>query len=205
MSSNEYHFISHWRVESTLEEVSAVIGNGLDLVRWWPAVYLEVKELEKGDEKGIGKVIDLYTKGWLPYTLRWRFKVTESHAPHGFSIEAKGDFVGRGIWTFAQDGKYVNIIYDWKIQAEKPLLKYFSFVMKPIFAANHRWAMQKGEESLKLELQRRHAKSREELARIPAPPKPTTTSTIPITLGMLGASGAIVALIVLISKTLKHK
>jgi len=45
--------------------------------------------------------------------------------------------------------------------------------MKPIFAANHRWAMQKGEESLKLELARRHASNADELARIPAPPQPT--------------------------------
>jgi len=45
--------------------------------------------------------------------------------------------------------------------------------MKPIFSANHHWAMAKGEESLKLELARRHATSAEELARIPAPPQPT--------------------------------
>jgi hypothetical protein len=50
------------------------------------------------------KLVDLYTKGWLPYTLRWQFRVTESRSPYGFTIEALGDFVGRGIWTFAQDG-----------------------------------------------------------------------------------------------------
>jgi len=54
-------------------------------------------------------VIDLYTKGWLPYTLRWQFRVTESNPPLGFTIEAWGDFVGRGIWTFEQDGDVVNV------------------------------------------------------------------------------------------------
>jgi hypothetical protein len=171
MASNDYHFITHWRVQSAVEEVSDIIGNGPDLVRWWPSVYLQVKELEPGDEQGIGKVIDLYTKGWLPYTLRWQFRVVESRYPYGFRLEAWGDFEGRGIWTFEQDGVWVNITYDWQIRADKALLKYLSFIMKPIFSANHEWAMRKGEESLKLELMRRHAPTVAERAKIPAPPK----------------------------------
>ncbi|MGZ3610536.1 MAG: SRPBCC family protein, partial [Ktedonobacteraceae bacterium] len=74
----------------------------------------------------------------------------------------------------------VNITYDWKIKAEKPLLRYFSFIMKPFFSANHRWAMAKGEESLKLELARHHAVNKEELALIPSPPG--STSTLPLIL-----------------------
>ena len=173
MASNDYHFITEWRVQSTLQEVAEILGNGPDLARWWPSVYLNVRELEPGDAKGVGKVIDLYTKGWLPYTLRWQFRVTDSNSPYGFTLEASGDFVGRGIWTFEQQGDMVKIIYDWKIRADKPLLRYLSFMMKPIFSMNHHWAMEKGEESLKLELARRHAKSAEEQMRIPAPPQPT--------------------------------
>lgn len=170
MASNEYHFITHWRVQSTLEEISQIIGNAPELARWWPSVYLEVKVLEPGDQNGVGKVVGLYTKGWLPYTLRWQFRVVESRYPHGFSLEAQGDFDGRGIWTFEQDGDWINITYDWKIRADKPLLRYLSFVMKPIFSANHVWAMNKGEESLKLELLRRHATSEAERAKVPPPP-----------------------------------
>jgi len=178
MASNDYHFITHWRVESTLEEISEVLGNGPDLPRWWPSVYLNVEELEQGDANGIGKVVDLYTKGWLPYTLRWAFRVTEVSRPYGFTLEAWGDFVGRGIWTFEQDGAWVNIMYDWKVRAGKPLLRHLSWLLKPVFSANHRWAMQKGEESLKLELARRHAKTPEERARIPAPPPATWVKSI---------------------------
>jgi hypothetical protein len=173
MASNDYHFITEWHVQSTLQEVAEILSNAPDLMRWWPSVYLNVSELEKGDANGLGKVIDLYTKGWLPYTLRWQFRVTESNAPYGFKLEASGDFVGRGIWTFLQEGGTVKIIYDWKIRADKPMLRYLSFIMKPVFSMNHHWAMAKGEESLKLELLRRHAQSAEEQARVPAPPQPT--------------------------------
>lgn len=186
MASNEYHFITIWRVKANLQEVSEIIGNALDLPRWWPSVYIDVKELERSDERGIGKVIDLYTKGFLPYTLRWQFRVTESRAPHGFTLEAWGDFVGRGSWTFEPDGDEVIITYDWSVRADKPLLRNLSFVMKPFFAANHRWAMQKGYESLKLELLRRHASSPEARALIPPPPARTTTSPVPLMLGALG-------------------
>jgi hypothetical protein len=185
MANNEYHFITHWRVQSTLEEVTDIIGNAADLVRWWPSVYLDVNILEPGDERGLGKVVSLYTKGWLPYTLRWTFRVSDVQ-PDGFTLVAWGDFDGRGIWTFQQDGSCVDITYDWKILAEKPLLKYFSFIMKPVFSANHHWAMAKGEESLKLELARRHASSPDEAARLPAPPQPTPHSPIPLLLGFIG-------------------
>lgn len=193
MPTNEYHFITHWRVVSTCEEVSDILGEGADLPRWWPSVYLDVREIERGDEHGVGRVLDLYTKGWLPYTLRWRARGTESRHPHGYTIEATGDFVGRGIWTFAQDGDLVDVTYDWKLRADKPLLRYGSFLFKPIFAANHRWAMARGEESLKLELARRHADSAEQRERISAPPGPTSfhAATVTVTFGSVAALAAL--------------
>jgi hypothetical protein len=150
--------------------------------RWWPSVYLEIREVAPGDDHSeLGKVVELWTKGFLPYTLRWRFTVTESSPPTGFRLEATGDFVGRGIWTLAAtrgasdpDGPLTTVTYDWLIVAEKGILKRLSLVMKPIFAANHRWAMACGETSLKLELARRHAAADPTiLAAIPPPPGPT--------------------------------
>jgi hypothetical protein len=182
MASNEYHFMTHWRVQGTAREVFEIIADAPDLTRWWPAVYLDVQQVQPGDSQGVGKVVSLYTKGWLPYTLRWQFRVTEATPPYGFSLEAWGDFVGRGIWTFEQASEWLNITYDWRIRADKPLLRSLSFIFKPIFAANHRWAMAKGEESLRLELARRRARTAEERARIPAPPGPTSLSPLPLLL-----------------------
>ena len=150
MSANEYHFVTRWRLEGTCEEVYDVLENPCDLVRWWPTVYLDVKEVESS-------VFELHTKGWLPYTLRWRLRRLEAQRPDGFSLEARGDFDGRGVWTFEQDGAFVKVTYDWRIKAEKPMLRRLSFLLKPIFSANHRWAMAQGEKSLKKELSRRAA------------------------------------------------
>jgi hypothetical protein len=181
MAANEYHFVTTWHIPATPEEISEVLGDAPDLSRWWPSVYLTVRELEPGDETGVGKVVDLYTKGFLPYTLRWRFTVTESQPPAGFRLEAKGDFVGRGIWTLvpergpnAPGGPLTTVTYDWLVIAEKGVLKTLSVIMKPIFSANHHWAMARGEESLKLELARRHAATDPTItAALPKPPGPT--------------------------------
>jgi hypothetical protein len=178
MTSNEYHIITEWRLKATVHEVANVLRQATDLARWWPSVYLDVQEIEPGDESGVGKVVRLYTKGWLPYTLRWMFRVTESSYPYGFALEAWGDLVGRGIWTLKPEEEWVHVIYDWKINADKLLLRTFSFLFKPIFSANHRWAMSMGEKSLELELMRRRATTPEERARIPLPPGPTFKSFI---------------------------
>lgn len=69
----------------------------------------------------------------------------------------------------------MKMIYDWRIEAEKPLLKRLSFILKPLFSMNHRWAMARGEESLKIELARRHAAAG---AAIPAPPPPTPNDPV---------------------------
>ena len=66
MTTNEYHFITHWNIKGTIEEIAEVLGQPTDLPRWWPSVYLTVMEKEPGDQNGIGKVVSLYTKGWLP-------------------------------------------------------------------------------------------------------------------------------------------
>ena len=170
----EYHFVTNWKIRGTAHEVAEVLGDPLGLVRWWPSVYLEVSELKPGDPKtGVARVVELYTKGWLPYTLKWSFEVNESRGDKGFSLVAEGDFVGTGVWTLEQRGDIVDVQYDWRIRADKPLLRYGTPIFRPIFGANHRWAMARGEESLRLEMQRRRATTEEERLAVPAPPGPT--------------------------------
>ena len=172
--SNQYEFVSHWRVDGTCGEVADILADPLAFVRWWPSVYLDVVEMRPPDAHGLGRRVRFHTKGWLPYTILWESEIVESRYPHGFTIVASGGFDGRGVWTFEQDGRAVDVTYDWRLRAEKPLLRNLSFLLKPLFEANHRWAMAQGETSLKLELARRRAVSGPEKAAIPPPPGPVT-------------------------------
>ena len=60
---------------------------------------------------------------------------------------------------------------------------------KPLFAANHRWAMAQGEASLTLELARRRATSDAARRVIPPPPGPITYAGV----ALIGASVAAAA------------
>jgi hypothetical protein len=189
MGAPEYRFLTRWRVLGTPEEAFAILSDARELPRWWPAVYLRAEELESGGEHGAGRRVRVHTKGWLPYTLDWEFRVTESRPPHGFSLEAEGDLAGAGEWTLEPDGAFTAIAYDWRIRAEKPLLRALTPLLRPLLEFNHRWAMARGEESLSLEISRRRCATPAERARIPAPPPPTG-SAVPVLVSALGVAAA---------------
>jgi hypothetical protein len=155
LPASRYHFTTHWRFTAAIDEVADVLHDPLDLPRWWPSVYLSATELAPALPSGIGARVRLHTRGWLPYTLHWDLEVVKSDYPRGFAIVASGDFEGTGVWSLTQDGDQVDVIFDWQIDAHKPLLRRWSIMLKPIFAANHRWAMRQGEASLRRELERR--------------------------------------------------
>lgn len=164
-----YRIVTTWRVPGTVREVAEVLAEPERLPDWWPSVYLAAREVAPGDATGLGKEVALWTKGWLPYTLRWRFRVTEV-AEGRVVIEPQGDFRGRGTWTAWQEGPAAVVRYDWDVEARKPLLRALGWLLRPAFVANHLWAMRRGEESLRLEMARRRARSGAERARVPPPP-----------------------------------
>lgn len=145
MPFNSYHLVTHWKVEATPEEVAAILADPLSLPRWWPEVYESVKQVEPG-------VFELHTRGFLPYRLCWRFRAVESRLPSYSKLRAWGDLEGWGTWRFRAEHRHTTITFEWNVKACKPLLRCFSLLLKPLFMANHRWAMKKGEAALRVEL-----------------------------------------------------
>ncbi len=151
MDATEYRFVTRWRVPGTCEAVYAILEDVPRVARFWPQLYRTAAVTEPGD--GVrGKTVAAETKGFLPYVIHWNFRVTDSDRPHGFAIEAWGDLVGSGRWTFVQDGTDVDVTYHWSVRSEKPLLKRLSFLLRPLFALNHNWVMDRGRDGLLREL-----------------------------------------------------
>ena len=188
MPTREYRFVTHWRVYGTAEEVFDVLADPSDLPRWWPSVYLAVEPLDPPAADGTGRRIALLTRGWLPYQLGWLLRVAESRRPDSLTVEADGDLEGRGKWTLEPDGAWVDVTFEWEVDANKPLLKLFAPVFAPAFAANHRWAMARGGESLAIELARRRASEAERRA-LPAPPPPAGHTGFLLAAGAAGVAG----------------
>ena len=187
MAPTPYIVRTRWLVPAPIDEVFSVLSDPLGLPRWWPAVCLAADEVAQGDPDGLGRVVSFFTKGWAPYTLRWMARVVEVRAPFELRFEASGDLVGSGRWQLVPQGDATEVVFDWEVAADKPLLKRLSPVLKPAFSLNHRWAMARGEESLRLELARRAEGDPDKRARIADPPPPTPTSPLPFLLGSVGA------------------
>jgi hypothetical protein len=120
-------------------------------------VWLKVEPVRDADARGLGRIVRFTTKGRLPYRLHWTAETIECDPPHRLAIAASGDFDGTGRWTISAHGADTIVDYVWEVEATKPLLRYGSFLLRPIFEANHRWAMARGEESVIRELARRRA------------------------------------------------
>ena len=157
MQSNDYVFLTLWQVEGKADEAYEILTDVPGYLRWWPEVYLAVERITPAAQDGLGETHRLLTRGKLPYRLRWNTRIIETRRPIGFTIEATGDFVGRGVWSFNERAGHLDVTFDWRLRAEKPLLRSFSSLLKPLFRWNHRWAMARGEEGLRRELVRRRS------------------------------------------------
>jgi hypothetical protein len=187
--STDYHFVDRWRVRGTAREVADILEDVTGYARWWPSTYLEVTKDAEGAEHGVGQIGRVYAKGWLPYRIRFSYRVTEANPPHGFALDAWGDLTGRGVWRIEQDGDWVDVTYTWTVRSDKAILRYLSFLLKPVFRSNHVWTMRQGERSLQLEIDRRRAKTVDERLRVPDPPAP-----VPDVVWLAGTGASVAAL-----------
>jgi hypothetical protein len=179
--TNTYHFVSKWRVKASVDEVYDIISQPLEYPRWWPSVYLDCTETG-------GRCVQFHTKGLVPYTLHWEYCVTEAVAPRRIVFEAAGDFNGRGIWTFVQNGAFTDVTFDWNLAVGPRLLQYLTPVLRPVFGANHQWAMRQGEICLHEELIRYRARTPEDLMEAADPRGPVEVPVRWIAVGALAVS-----------------
>jgi hypothetical protein len=155
MPANDYVFLTEWRVRAPQALLYDILREGKDYPQWWPDVYLDAKFEPSGRADRVGDRVVLLTKGWLPYRLRWTATSERYDPPREIEISATGDFVGRGVWHLEQQGDETYITFDWRLRADKPLLRWLSPLFKPLFRWNHRWAMKTGLVRLREEVARR--------------------------------------------------
>jgi hypothetical protein len=170
MALHDYHLVTRWVSSGTLDDIAALLRDTAGLARWFPAVVRDVDIVRPGDASGLGQVVALRVKGWMPHTLSFCFRVVDVRHPTGFTLEVWGDFEGRLVCQAVEEGSQVLIYFDWRVRVQKPFVRHFTWLLRPFFVSNHRWVVARGEESLDLELRRRRGSRAGE---IPPPPGPT--------------------------------
>src|SRR3954453_10159151 len=144
--SNEYRFVDRWFAHAPVAQAYDVIGDTLGYPRWWGDVFVSVTG--DGGPPRPGRHVQIVSRAFLPYRLRWEAEITEADAPNGFAFSMTGDFVGAGSWTFEPDEGGTNAVFDFRPRVEKAGVKQLSPVLKPLFRWNHAWAMKRGQRGI---------------------------------------------------------
>ncbi len=82
-------------------------------------------------------------------------RLVSADLPHRWRITAEGDLNGQGEWRLDWTAEGTRAVYDWQVTADRPLFRLLSPLFGWLLAANHRWAMTKGEAGIRRELVRR--------------------------------------------------
>jgi uncharacterized protein YndB with AHSA1/START domain len=143
--AGEYVFIDEWDVNAPIEHVFEALADARTYPEWWRPVYITV---EADGPPEVGRVSQQYFKGRLPYKLRTTSKIVAMERPARFDIEVEGDLSGRGVWTLTPGDDRVHVHFDWRVNADRRLLRYLTPVLRPLFRWNHNWAIARAMEGL---------------------------------------------------------
>jgi uncharacterized protein YndB with AHSA1/START domain len=143
--AKEYVFIDEWDVEAPPEAVFEALADARTYPRWWRPVYIAV---DSDGPAEVGRVSHQEFKGRLPYHLRTRSTIVRMEPPREFEVEVVGDLTGRGVWTLTPADGRVHIRFDWRVIADRPLLRVLTPVLRPLFRWNHNWSIKRAIEGL---------------------------------------------------------
>jgi hypothetical protein len=150
MPSNVFRFDESWEIPgASVEEVYAVLSRGELLPQWWKGVYFEAEKLTPGDEPKVGDRLRARARGFLPYELNFIIEAVTLEPNRHVVVKTIGDF--DGLWSAtlspSADGAHVDIV--WQVTVLRPILKLLAPLLRPAFAANHRWTTPRGEKGLR--------------------------------------------------------
>lgn len=143
--SRQYVFIDEWDVDAPQEAVFDALADARTYPQWWKPVYIDV-EADGPPERG--RASRQHFKGRLPYTLNTISEIVVLDRPNGFAVEVVGDLTGTGIWTLTPRDGSVHVHFDWRVNADRPLLRILTPVLRPLFRWNHNWSIARAREGL---------------------------------------------------------
>jgi len=148
-----YVFVDEWEVAAPPEAVFDAIADARSYPEWWSPVYIDV---ESDGPPEIGKESRQHFKGRLPYELRTRSVISELDPPRVIAADVDGDLRGRGVWTLTPTDGGTHVRFDWRVHADRRLLRALTPVLRPLLRWNHNWAIARAMEGLE-PYARRHA------------------------------------------------
>jgi uncharacterized protein YndB with AHSA1/START domain len=145
-ADREYEFVDEWDVAAPRERVFEALSDARSYPDWWRPVYIDV-ESEPG-EPHVGSVSHQHFKGRLPYHLHTRTRIVRLEPPHLIEGEVDGDLRGTGIWTLTETPTGTHVRFDWRVLADRRLLRMLTPVLRRALRWNHDWAIARARDGL---------------------------------------------------------
>jgi uncharacterized protein YndB with AHSA1/START domain/quercetin dioxygenase-like cupin family protein len=140
-----YVFVDQWEVAAPPEAVFDAIADARSYPQWWRPVYLDV---ESDGPPEVGKESRQHFKGRLPYHLHTRSVIVALDPPRTITADVDGDLRGRGTWTLTPTPRGTHVRFDWRVMADRRLLRVLTPVLRPLLRWNHNWAIARAVEGL---------------------------------------------------------
>ena len=142
----EYVFIDEWDCDAPRAAVFDALADARAYPAWWKPVYIEVTS---DGPPQVGRASQQLFKGRLPYRLRTTSTIARYEPPAEFEVEVTDDLSGRGVWTLTElDARRTHVKFDWRVNADRTLLRVLTPVLRPLFRANHGYAISRVMEGL---------------------------------------------------------
>jgi uncharacterized protein YndB with AHSA1/START domain/mannose-6-phosphate isomerase-like protein (cupin superfamily) len=173
-ANGEYLFVDEWDVAAPPHAVFAALADARTYPRWWTPVYIDV---DADGPPALGEVSRQHFKGRLPYHLRTQSTITRLEPPRVVEGDVVGDLRGRGTWTLTPIAGGTHVRFDWRVFADRTLLRALTPVLRPLFRWNHDWAIARAIEGLEPYAQGTANAASAETVAIPALPDDAVPST----------------------------
>lgn len=148
------------------EELTPIILSPEALHRWCGAVYMASETIAPGRPNGLGLTVRVFAKGFLPHSFFFIGRIVDL-VPHRYmKIAVSGDFEGVSeMWADPVDAARCRVSLRWRVKVRHPYVSAVVPVLRPVFAWNHRWAVERARRLLQAEVDRRRGDGPDETAR----------------------------------------
>src|SRR5437588_716241 len=96
----------------------------------WEGLAVDIEDTVSGGER---VVVMARVHGKLPYTLSTVSTIVRLDAPREFEVDVDGDLRGHGLWTLSAANGKVHVRFDWRVHADRALLRVLTPVLRPLF------------------------------------------------------------------------
>lgn len=142
MSLNDYRFRDVWSLSAATSRVFDAL---VDLLRW-PVWWPDVRSVRQVDDD----TAELVCRSTLPYALTFRVHRAEQDAGAGrLRVDLTGDLEGYTVGVVARRAAGARLAIDQRVVVNKPLLRTFAPVARPLFQVNHTLMMRRGHRGLR--------------------------------------------------------